>query len=74
MFRRGGYVLCWALVFNAAWWVAGYADRALAAGVTGMETAGVIAAVLTPLSGLAALVFTAYSNGRVNDKPQDSSR
>lgn len=68
IFRRGGYLLCWFLVFKAAWWVAGYAEAALAQGVTGMETAGVIAAVLTPLSGLAAMVFTAYSNGRVNDE------
>jgi hypothetical protein len=71
IFRRGGYVLCWFLVFKAAYWTGGYAMAALAGGVTGMETAAVIAAVLTPLSGLAAMVFKDYNNGRTNDESQD---
>jgi hypothetical protein len=72
MFRRGGYVLCWFLVLKAAWWVAGYAEAALAQGASGADTAMIIAAVLTPLSGLAAMVFKAYSDGRVNDGPNKS--
>ena len=68
IFRRSGYVLCWFLILKAAYWTAGYAEMALHAEVTGMETAAVIAAILTPLSGLAAMVFKAYSDGRVNDE------
>ncbi len=66
IFRRGGYVICWYLILKAAWWTAGYAELALAAGIPGVETAAVIAAVLTPLSGLAAMVFKVYSDGRSN--------
>lgn len=73
IFRRGGYVLCWYLILKAAWWTAGYAEAALAAEVAGVETAAVIAAVLTPLSGLAAMVFKAYSDGRVNDARRDDA-
>lgn len=70
VFRRGGYVLCWFLILKAAYWTAGYATAALAAGVSGVDTAAVIAAVLTPLSGLAGMVFKFYNDGRVNDVSQ----
>jgi len=72
IFRRSGYVLCWFLILKAAYWTAGYAATALTAGVSGVDTAAVIAAVLTPLSGLAAMVFKAYSDGRVQDAKDES--
>ena len=73
IFRRGGYVLCWFLILKAAYWTAGYATAAMEASVSGVETAAVIAAVLTPLSGLAAMVFKAYSDGRVDDAKRDDA-
>lgn len=68
IFRRAGYCLCWFLILKAAWWTAGYADRALALEhVSGADTAMIIGAVLTPLGALAAAVFKFYNDGRVND-------
>lgn len=64
MFRRIGYCLTWFLILKAAWWTAGYAETALAAGISGADTAMIIAAVLTPLSGLAGMVFKFYNDGR----------
>ncbi len=72
IFRRGGFVLCWFLILKAAWWTAGYADRALALEVSGADTAMIIGAVLTPLGALAAAVFKFYNDGRVNDDSQSS--
>lgn len=70
IFRRAGFVLCWFLIVKSAYWTAGYATAALAAGSTGMDTAAVIGAVLTPLGALAAAVFKFYNDGRVNNGSQ----
>lgn len=64
IFRRAGFVLCWFLIVKAAYWTANYAMAALAAGSSGVDTAAVIGAVLTPLGALAAAVFKFYNDGR----------
>lgn len=72
VFRRGGFVLCWFLIFDAAYWIGGYATAALEKGVDGISTAAVIGAVLTPLGALAAAIFKFYNEGRVNNGSQSS--
>jgi hypothetical protein len=73
LFRRGGFVAIWIIVFWGFGWSLDYADAALLLERPGVDTAAVLAAIWAPITALAGYVFRIYTDGRrVSETPPSS--